>query len=91
MFFLGTMEIQRCLDVIKTLPGGVNRYFALPLHASLLSSEQRRVFKPAPFGMRKIIVATNVAETSITIEDIVAVIDTGRVKETSYDHSNNVV
>lgn len=88
---LGTMEIQRCLDVIKTIPGGVEKFHALPLHASLLPSEQRRVFPPAPPGMRKIIVATNVAETSITIEDIVAVIDTGRVKETSYDPINNIV
>ncbi|KAF2633048.1 P-loop containing nucleoside triphosphate hydrolase protein [Macroventuria anomochaeta] len=47
------------------------------------------IFLPA--GKRKVIAATNVAETSITIEDIVAVIDTGRVKETSYDPQNNMV
>ena len=58
---------------------------ALPLHASLLPAEQRRVFPCAPQGLRKVIAATNVAETSITIEDIVAVIDLGRVKETRFD------
>ncbi|KAL1628644.1 putative ATP-dependent RNA helicase ucp12 [Neofusicoccum ribis] len=42
-------------------------------------------------GKRKVIASTNVAETSITIEDVVAVIDTGRVKETSFDPSNNMV
>src|SRR5262249_52610398 len=63
----------------------------LPLHASLLPAEQRRVFPPAPMGLRKVIASTNVAETSITIEDIVAVIDTGRVKETSFDPKSNMV
>ncbi|EEH44819.1 uncharacterized protein PADG_01108 [Paracoccidioides brasiliensis Pb18] len=87
IFLPGTMEIDRCLAAINHLP------FAhpLPLHASLLPSEQRRVFIPAPPGKRKVIAATNVAETSITIEDVVAVIDTGRVKETRYDPADNIV
>ncbi|PGH32069.1 hypothetical protein GX50_05138 [[Emmonsia] crescens] len=87
IFLPGTMEIDRCLAALNHLP------FAhpLPLHASLLPSEQRRVFLPAPPGKRKIIAATNVAETSITIEDVVAVIDTGRVKETRYDPADNIV
>ncbi|KAJ5980782.1 hypothetical protein N7481_008080 [Penicillium waksmanii] len=54
-------------------------------------AEQKRVFQSAPRGKRKVIAATNVAETSITIEDVVAVIDTGRVKETSYDPKDNMV
>lgn len=85
------MEIQRCIDAIKYLPDGPYRFHALPLHASLLPAEQRRVFHPSPPPKRKVIAATNVAETSITIEDVVAVIDTGRVKETSYDPANNLV
>ncbi|KAH0602551.1 uncharacterized protein H6S33_008632 [Morchella sextelata] len=91
IFLPGTMEIQRCIDAIKYVPDGSYRFHALPLHASLLPAEQRRVFHPPPPGKRKVIAATNVAETSITIEDVVAVIDTGRVKETSYDPSNNLV
>jgi len=87
----GTMEISRCLEAIRSLPGGSSRFHALPLHASLTPSEQRRVFPAAPEGLRKIIAATNVAETSITIEDVVCVVDTGRVKETSFDIANNVV
>jgi ATP-dependent RNA helicase DHX57 len=86
IFLPGTMEIARTLDHLRSIPN----LHALPLHASLLSSEQRRVFPHAPHGKRKVIVATNVAETSITIDDIVAVIDTGRVKETSYDPQNNM-
>ncbi|KAJ9637746.1 putative ATP-dependent RNA helicase ucp12 [Coniosporium tulheliwenetii] len=87
IFLPGTMEIDRTLQALRNIPN----IYALPLHASLLPAEQRRVFPPAPKGMRKVIASTNVAETSITIEDIVAVIDTGRVKETSFDPQNNMV
>jgi ATP-dependent RNA helicase DHX57 len=86
IFLPGVMEISRALDHLRSIPN----LHALPLHASLQSSEQRRVFPHAPYGKRKVVVATNVAETSITIDDIVAVIDTGRVKETSYDPQNNM-
>lgn len=87
IFLPGTMEISRTLDAIRSIPN----VHALPLHASLQSAEQRRVFPPALRGKRKVIAATNVAETSITIEDIVAVIDCGTVKETSFDPQNNMV
>ncbi|KAF2138864.1 uncharacterized protein K452DRAFT_276693 [Aplosporella prunicola CBS 121167] len=87
IFLPGTMEIDKTLQALRSMPN----VLGLPLHASLLPAEQRRVFPPAPKGMRKVIASTNVAETSITIEDVVAVIDTGRVKETSFDPSNNMV
>ncbi|KAI9765735.1 MAG: hypothetical protein M1840_007168 [Geoglossum simile] len=87
IFLPGTVEISKTLDVVRSIPN----VHALPLHASLQPAEQRRVFPLAPKGKRKVIAATNVAETSITIEDIVAVIDTGRVKETSFDPQNNMV
>ncbi|KAL3436189.1 P-loop containing nucleoside triphosphate hydrolase protein [Aspergillus tetrazonus] len=87
IFLPGTMEIDRCLNAVKKIPNA----HPLPLHASLLPAEQRRVFQSPPKGKRKVIAATNVAETSITIADIVAVIDTGRVKETSYDPKDNMV
>ncbi|KAL8736920.1 MAG: hypothetical protein Q9181_002199 [Wetmoreana brouardii] len=87
IFLPGAAEIARTLDVIRRLP----KMHPLPLHASLSPSEQRRVFPPPPRGKRKVIAATNVAETSITIEDIVAVIDCGKVKETSFDPQDNMV
>ena len=87
IFLPGVMEINRTLDSIRTMPN----IHALPLHASLMPIEQRRVFGPPPKGKRKVVVATNVAETSITIEDIVAVVDTGKVKETRFDPANNMV
>ncbi|KAL8669432.1 MAG: hypothetical protein Q9168_005979, partial [Polycauliona sp. 1 TL-2023] len=87
VFLPGVVEINRTLDAIRGLPN----IHPLPLHASLIPSEQRRVFPRPPRGKRKVIAATNVAETSITIEDIVAVIDCGKVKETSFDPQNNMI
>ncbi|KAF2239043.1 P-loop containing nucleoside triphosphate hydrolase protein [Viridothelium virens] len=87
IFLPGTAEIDKTLQVLRGIPN----LTALPLHASLQSSEQRQVFPPPPRGKRKVIAATNVAETSITIEDVVAVIDAGRVKETIFDPENNMV
>ncbi|KAI5288594.1 hypothetical protein KEM54_005095, partial [Ascosphaera aggregata] len=86
IFLPGTAEIDRCLAALSALPFA----YPLPLHASLTPEEQRRVFFRPPSGKRKVIAATNVAETSITIEDVVAVIDTGRVKETRYDPNDNI-
>lgn len=88
VFMPGTAEITRC---INTISSSSSRFYALPLHASLAPAEQRKVFPKPPKGFRKVVVSTNVAETSITIPDIVAVIDTGRVKETKYDVVSNVM
>ncbi|KAI4780472.1 P-loop containing nucleoside triphosphate hydrolase protein [Aureobasidium sp. EXF-3400] len=86
IFLPGLAEIDRTLKALQHH----HHIHALPLHASLQPAEQKRVFPPAPAGKRKVICATNVAETSITIEDIVAVIDSGRVKETSFDAANGM-
>ena len=53
--------------------------------------ERQEIFKVPPPGVQKIVVGTNIAETSITIEDVVYVIDAGRVKENQYDDQNKVV
>ena len=50
---------------------------------------QRLIFDRPPDGVRKIVLATNMAETSITINDVVFVVDCGKAKETSYDALNN--
>ena len=57
----------------------------LPLHSALSASDQRRVFQRPPGGARKVVVATNIAETSLTIPDVVYVVDSGRQKCRQYD------
>lgn len=86
IFLPGVNEINQTLRYLSS----ISNLYVLPLHASLETREQKRVFAPPPHGKRKVVVATNVAETSITIDDIVAVIDSGRVKETSFDPQTNM-
>lgn len=50
---------------------------------------QRLIFDKPEDGVKKIVLATNMAETSITINDVVFVVDCGKAKETSYDALNN--
>ncbi|KAL2316839.1 hypothetical protein Fmac_030715 [Flemingia macrophylla] len=67
-----------------------SKFMLISLHSMVPSMEQKKVFKRPPHGCRKIILSTNIAETAITIDDIVYVINTGRMKEKSYDPYNNV-
>eukprot|EP00923_Selenidium_pygospionis_P038714 GHVN01067371.1.p1 GENE.GHVN01067371.1~~GHVN01067371.1.p1 ORF type:complete len:863 (+),score=127.44 GHVN01067371.1:923-3511(+) len=62
----------------------------IPLYASLPFDQQKLVFKPSPVGTRKIVLATNIAETSLTIPNIRYVIDSGKVKVKSFNPSNGV-
>jgi ATP-dependent RNA helicase DHX57 len=82
IFLPGVLEIARC---IRALERESLRFWCLPLHSALSLADQRRVFAPPPRGARKIVVATNVAETSITIPDCVVVVDLGRSKLMHFD------
>ncbi|XP_019967260.2 ATP-dependent RNA helicase DHX30 [Paralichthys olivaceus] len=62
----------------------------LPLHSSLSVADQQAVFQHPQMGQRKIVLATNIAETSITIDDIVHVVDAGTHKEQNYDPRTKV-
>uniref|UniRef100_A0A9J8DLM0 RNA helicase n=1 Tax=Cyprinus carpio carpio TaxID=630221 RepID=A0A9J8DLM0_CYPCA len=62
----------------------------LPLHSSMAVSDQQTVFQRPPDGQRKIVLTTNIAETSVTIDDIVHVLDTGCQKEQNYDPRTKV-
>lgn len=85
IFMPGLAEIQRCMDELKSEPKLRDQCVFFNLHSSLGSNEQRDVFKKPPRGMRKVIIGTNIMETSITIDDAVFVIDSGKVKENRYD------
>lgn len=65
----------------KQLPPDAAEVLICPLYASLPNAQQTRVFTPAPANHRKCILATNIAETSITIPGVKYVIDTGKQKE----------
>ncbi|XP_010242093.1 PREDICTED: DExH-box ATP-dependent RNA helicase DExH6-like isoform X2 [Nelumbo nucifera] len=67
-----------------------SKFVIISLHSMVPSVEQKKVFRAPPPGSRKIILSTNIAETAVTIEDVVYVIDSGRMKEKSYDPYNNV-
>ncbi|XP_071317210.1 ATP-dependent RNA helicase DHX33 [Trachinotus anak] len=84
VFMTGQEEIEAlartCRDIAKHLPDGCGPMVVIPLYASLPPAQQLRVFQPAPKGSRKVILSTNIAETSVTISGIKYVIDTGMVK-----------
>lgn len=70
-----------------------NGYTLFMLHSSMKTDDQKNVFKPTYQGRRKIILSTNIAESSITIDDILTVIDSGREKQKSFDaisHSSSL-
>ncbi|VAH16222.1 unnamed protein product [Triticum turgidum subsp. durum] len=92
VFLTGWDEISKLLDKIKgnNLLGNSNKFLVLPLHGSMPTVNQREIFDRAPANMRKIVLATNIAESSITIDDVVYVIDCGKAKETSYDALNKL-
>ena len=89
VFMPGMREIG-ALHNMTSDRANASRLRVLPLHSSLAPADQRRVFDRPPPGSRKVVIATNIAETSITIDDIVFVVDSGRVKENRYDALNRL-
>lgn len=91
VFMTGWEDISCLRDQLKAHPllGDPNRVLLLTCHGSMATSEQRLIFEKPPSNIRKIILATNMAEASITINDIVFVVDCGKAKETTYDALNN--
>ncbi|XP_028099499.1 DExH-box ATP-dependent RNA helicase DExH3-like [Camellia sinensis] len=91
VFMTGWDDISSLKDKLLAHPilGDSGRVLLLACHGSMASEEQRLIFDEPEDGVRKIVLATNIAETSITINDVVFVIDCGKAKETSYDALNN--
>ncbi len=76
VFLPGAGEIRRCTDDLDEVARGF-QLSVLPLHGELSLEQQEAAVRPASDGRRKVIVATNVAETSLTIEGVTCVIDSG--------------
>nr|POE53214.1 dexh-box atp-dependent rna helicase dexh3 [Quercus suber] len=91
VFMTGWEDISCLRDQLKAHPllGDPNRVLLLTCHGSMATSEQKLIFEKPPPNVRKIVLATNMAEASITINDVVFVVDCGKAKETTYDALNN--
>lgn len=82
VFLPGEGEIRRLMERLDNLPVPAT---LAPLYGQLSGEEQDRAIAPAPAGERKIVLATSIAETSLTIEGIRVVIDAGFLRAPSYD------
>lgn len=86
VFLPGAGEIAACADALVDLPDAV----VMPLHGMLPPAEQYRAIEYDPEGKRKIVLATPVAETSLTIEGIRTVVDSGLCRAVRYDPSTGL-
>ncbi|KAL0207315.1 hypothetical protein P9112_011943 [Eukaryota sp. TZLM1-RC] len=93
IFLTGAEEIEIMCDLIRERSKSLKtslEILPLPLYSSQSTDQQRLVFTPAPVGFRKVIVATNIAETSVTIDGVVYVIDCGFMKIKSFNSKLNM-
>lgn len=93
IFLPGLAEIQTLHDALNdssVFSSRAGKYVLVPLHSTLTNEEQALVFQRAPKGKRKIVLSTNIAETSVTIDDCVFVIDVGQMKEKRFDANRNM-
>jgi len=81
VFLPGIGEIRQLNDLIVGHPLFSSNWYVYPLHSTIASEDQEAAFLVPPPGIRKIVLATNIAETGITIPDVTCVIDTGKHRE----------
>jgi ATP-dependent RNA helicase DHR2 len=100
VFLTGQETVESLLSLLTTWSSSIQKdakqsatipkLLLLPLYAALPSNLQQRVFQPTPKFTRKIILATNIAETSITVPGIKYVVDTGKAKQRLFRPSLNL-
>ncbi|XP_041815716.1 ATP-dependent RNA helicase DHX29 [Chelmon rostratus] len=92
VFLPGLAHIQQLFDLLSSDKRfrDKNRFRIVPLHSTLTSKDQAAAFTVPPAGVRKIVLSTNIAETGVTIPDVVFVIDTGKTKENKYHESSQM-
>jgi len=91
IFLPGLGEISRMNEWISRSPllNNQKRFLIISLHSVLSGEDHARAFLRPPRGVRKIVLSTNIAETGITIPDVVFVIDAGKVKSNQYHEPSN--
>ncbi|XP_055520642.1 pre-mRNA-splicing factor ATP-dependent RNA helicase DHX16, partial [Leucoraja erinacea] len=89
VFLTGQEEIETTCEMLqercRRLGSKIAELLVLPIYANLPSDMQAKIFEPTPPGARKVVIATNIAETSLTIDGIIYVIDPGFCKQKSYN------
>jgi pre-mRNA-splicing factor ATP-dependent RNA helicase DHX16 len=89
LFLTGQEEIENAEQslqlICKQLGSKISEMKICPIYSTLPSEKQTEIFEPTPEGVRKVVLATNIAETSITIDGIVYVIDPGFVKQKTFN------
>uniref|UniRef100_A0A3B4WSE9 RNA helicase n=1 Tax=Seriola lalandi dorsalis TaxID=1841481 RepID=A0A3B4WSE9_SERLL len=90
VFLPGLAHIQQLYDLLSSDKRFRDKHRIAALHSTLSSKDQAAAFTVPPAGVRKIVLSTNIAETGVTIPDVVFVIDTGKTKENKYHESSQM-
>ncbi len=85
VFLPGQAEIRRVNEALAEQLEGRGDILLCPLHGELERAQQRAAIEPAPAGLRKVVLATNIAETSLTIEGVRVVVDAGLARVPRFD------
>ncbi len=85
VFLPGIAEIRTLNDLLLGDRTFAQSWLVYPLHSTIATEDQEAAFLVPPPGMRKVVLATNIAETGITIPDVTCVIDTGKHREMRFD------
>lgn len=90
VFLPGQAEIRRVNEQLAEALSGRRDILLCPLHGELDLSAQRAAIEPAPAGLRKVVLATNIAETSLTIDGVRVVIDAGLARVPRFDPNSGM-
>eukprot|EP00897_Mesotaenium_endlicherianum_P006647 jgi/Mesen1/600/ME001074S10752 len=85
VFLPGMQEIEQVAQLLRPYATSTRRWIILLLHSALSVEDQDKVFDMPPGGVRKCILSTNIAETSVTIDGVRFVADSGRAKQMMHD------
>jgi len=89
VFLPGQADIKRCIEAVQSILNDPN-WLLLPLYGGLSLMQQEQALVPDPAGKRRVVFTTNIAETSLTIEGVTTVIDSGLEKELLYDPASGM-